>query len=59
MTIRERFEAWWSKKYEWEMKRGVRGRGGYLLDKHADGTYASEKAQFAYEVWTASIMETL
>lgn len=50
MTTREAFEAFWSKKYEWEMKRGVRGRGGYSLDMY-EGEYVSDKAKFAYEIW--------
>lgn len=56
MTNRERFEAAWCKKYEWEMKRGIRGRGGYSLEQH-EGVYVSDKVKFAYEIWMMAITE--
>lgn len=56
MTNRERFEAAWRKKYEWEMKRGIRGRGGYSLEQH-EGVYVSDKVKFAYEIWMMAITE--
>lgn len=57
MNVQERFEAWWKSEYEWEMKRGVRGRGGYSLEKF-DGVYVSDAARQAYKVWIAATIET-
>lgn len=53
MKHQESFEAHWKEKFAWEMKRGVRGRGGYSLDIVGD-KYIADRVQFAYEIWCAA-----
>lgn len=52
MTVREEFEAMWSERFAFEMKRGT-GRTGYGL-KMYNGVYIADKTQFGYEIWCAA-----
>lgn len=54
MTVQECFEAWYSEKYAFEMKRGVGGRVGKSLRKH-EGEYVSDHAREAYEIWCIAV----
>jgi hypothetical protein len=51
--VRDAFEDWFCEQYAWEIKRGVRGRGGYHLDRY-EGEYTSERAKSDWQSWQAA-----
>lgn len=54
MTIDERFEAYWTKRWEWELKRGF--ASPHSLRK-VNGEYVSTLVQLGYSVWCDALRE--
>lgn len=54
MTITERFEQYWAKRWEWELKRGF--ASPYSLRK-VNGEYVSATTQLGYSVWCDALQE--
>lgn len=52
--MRDGFEAWFREHYEWEIRRGIRGRRGHHLDVY-EGEYISEIATHDFMVWCAAL----
>ena len=48
MSVQERFELYWSKRWEWELKRGFASH--YSL-RQVNGEYIMPKTLFAYGIW--------
>lgn len=53
-SVQERFERYWSKRWEWELKRGF--ASPYSLRK-VNGVYVSTLVQLGYSVWCDALQE--
>ena len=53
-TARTSFEIWFSKKYDWQIRRGSYGRQTAHL-KRFEGQYISDVARNDFEVWCAAL----
>jgi hypothetical protein len=53
-SIREEFEKWFTKKYDWQIRRGSYGRQTPHL-KMFEGEYISDQARNDWEVYQAAV----